>query len=641
VFKNLRTSTKLVILCGMFVISVAVTTYSLVAEKQIAIEFARKELVGSRYLATVRDIYATVLAGRPIDASAAPPSRQTDDILKKLAAAQSDAGKSLQTGEFARSLAEALRLLWSSDLDSGASYALALDVLATARQLATRVADDSNLALDPDLDSYYVQDLVAKKLPAFLRQLGEVRILSREAAAAQTPSSEQKVRFQILEGLLRSIEDELKDNLAAAYRGNPDGSLKQAIDDAFATMMSNTNAYLSGLNDSFVDSDAAGRNATASNRLYGSVVESTIGAWAAAQSELNGLLQKRIDGLVKMMRWSLALTGALAALSIIIAVMTHRHIVRPLERLENVASTVRETKDYSLRVDYTSKNEIGQLTAAFNDMLSELAAARERERSEQSELARVARLTSMGALTASIAHEINQPLAAIVANSNAAQRWLSNAHPDVDEARTALNDIVRDGHRASQMIESVRAMFKKDSRKRDQVAVNDIIEDILTLVRGAIKKQQVSIRTELHQDLPHVAADRTQLQQVFMNLIMNAVEAMSSVTNRERLLSIKSDVHDPGTVMITVEDSGTGIDPNNTKRIFDAFFTTKSDGMGMGLSICRSIIEGHGGRLNASPGMPYGSVFRVILPSDNNEPAVPSEIPSDPDSHDKTESSHH
>jgi signal transduction histidine kinase len=614
VFKNLRTSTKLVILCGMFIISVGVTTYSLVAEKQIAIEFARKELVGSRYLAAVRGIYATVLAGRTIDASAAPPSRQTDDILKTLAATQSNEGKSLQTGAFAQSLAEALRLLWSSDLDSAAAYTLALDVLAKARQLISRIADDSNLELDPDLDSYYMQDLIAKKLPAFLNQLGEMAILSREAAAARILSSEQKVRFQILEGVLRAIADETKDNLAAAYRGNPDGSLKQAIDSAFTTMMSNTNAYL-GLNPSFVDSAAAGHNAAASDRLYGSVVESTMRAWAAAQSELDGLLQKRIDGLVKMMRLSLALTGALAALSIVIAVMTHRHIVRPLERIENVASTVRETKDYSLRIDYTSKNEIGQLTAAFNDMLSELAAAREREQSEQSELARVARLTSMGVLTASIAHEINQPLAAIVANSNAAQRWLANAHPNLDEARTALNDIVSDGHRASQIVGSVRAMFKKDSRKRNQLAVNDLLKDILTLVQGAIKKQQVSIRTELLQDLPHVVADRTQLQQVFMNLIMNAVEAMGPVTNRERLLSIKSDVHDPGTVMIMVEDSGTGIDPNNTERIFEAFFTTKSDGMGMGLAMCRSIIEAHGGRLWASPGASHGSVFHVVLPS--------------------------
>ena len=140
--------------------------------------------------------------------------------------------------------------------------------------------------------------------------------------------------------------------------------------------------------------------------------------------------------------------------------------MRPLQRLESVATTVRETKDYSLRIDYDSRDEIGRLAVAFNDMLAELAAAREREQSEQAELARVTRLTTMGAMTASIAHEINQPLAAIVTNSNAALRWLANAEPDLDEARAALKRIVSDGHRASQVIGSMRAMFKKDGQER-------------------------------------------------------------------------------------------------------------------------------------------------------------------------------
>src|SRR5262249_20395343 len=226
------------------------------------------------------------------------------------------------------------------------------------------------------------------------------------------------------------------------------------------------------------------------------------------------------------------------------------------ERLENVASTVRETKDYSLRMDYTSKSEIGRLAAAFNDMLSELAAARERERAEQAELARAARMTTMGTLTASIAHEINQPLAAIVANSNAAMRWLSNARPDLDEARTALKNIVSDGHRASQVIGSVRTMFRKDGREKDRLSVNSVIEDILALVHGEIRKQQVVVRTALPADLPQVEADRTQLQQVFMNLIVNAVEAMALVADRERILVIKTAVYEPGAVAITVEDSG-------------------------------------------------------------------------------------
>ena len=344
-------------------------------------------------------------------------------------------------------------------------------------------------------------------------------------------------------------------------------------------------------------------------------MESAVGAWATAQLELDRLLQKRIDGLLERMRSSLALTAALVALSILVAVMTHWHVVRPLRRLENVASSVRDTKDYSLRIDYSSKDEIGSLASAFNTMLAELAAAHERERSEQSELARVARLTTMGAMTASIAHEINQPLAAIVANSNAAQRFLSITPPDLDEVRAALKDIATDGQRASHVIGSVRAIFKKESRGKGLLAINDVIEDILTLVRGEIRKHGILLRKDLLRNLPHVDADRTQLQQVIMNLIMNAVEAMAPLMDRERLLVVRSDVFDAGNVVITIEDFGPGFNPGDKDRIFDAFYTTKSEGMGMGLFICRSIVEAHGGRLWASPGAHCGSVFHVVLPS--------------------------
>ena len=205
---------------------------------------------------------------------------------------------------------------------------------------------------------------------------------------------------------------------------------------------------------------------------------------------------------------------------------------------------MRKSKDYSLRVDYSSRDEIGRLVAAFNNMLADLEAAHERERSEQSELARATRLTTMGAMTASIAHEINQPLAAIVNNSNAAQRWLSNTPPNLDEVRAALKNIVKDSHRASQVIGSVRAIFRKDRRGNDRLAVNDVIEDILTLVRGEIRKHRILLKVKLPSDLPHVIADRTQLQQVIMNLTMNAIEAMATIMDRERLLIIQSYAHD-------------------------------------------------------------------------------------------------
>ena len=494
-------------------------------------------------------------------------------------------------------------------------HTFALSVLAKAQQLAVRIADDLNLTLDPDLDSYYVQNLLARKLPEFFRTLGELQSLVREATAINASSIEQTERFQFLAGQLRSISVEVGENVAAAHRGNLDGSLKKSIDTAFATMSSRTNSYLQDLNASLDTGDVASLGALATNGSYGRAVASAVEAFATARLELDRLLQKRIDGLLEKMRWSFALTGALAALSGLVAAMTYWHVVRPLRLFENVASSVRKSKDYSLRVDYSSRDEIGRLVAAFNNMLADLEAAHERERSEQSELARATRLTTMGAMTASIAHEINQPLAAIVNNSNAAQRWLSNTPPNLDEVRAALKNIVKDSHRASQVIGSVRAIFRKDRRGNDRLAVNDVIEDILTLVRGEIRKYRILLKVKLPSDLPHVIADRTQLQQVIMNLTMNAIEAMATIMDRERLLIIQSYAHDVGNLEITIEDFGSGINPSEKDRIFEAFFTTKSEGMGMGLFICRSIVEARGGRLWASPGAHHGSVFHIVLPS--------------------------
>jgi len=158
-------------------------------------------------------------------------------------------------------------------------------------------------------------------------------------------------------------------------------------------------------------------------------------------------------------------------------------------------------------------------------------------------------------------------------------------------------------------------MFKKDGSERDWIDVNELLVNVLTIVKDGIQKKGISVRTDLRQNIPHVLAGRTQLQQVFVNLTMNAVEAMDAVTNREKLLLIKSAINEPAKVLITISDAGTGIDPQNLDRIFDAFFTTKSKGMGMGLAICRSIIEGYGGRLWATPGEPCGSVFHVVLPT--------------------------
>jgi len=236
-------------------------------------------------------------------------------------------------------------------------------------------------------------------------------------------------------------------------------------------------------------------------------------------------------------------------------------------------------------------------------------------RAIQSKLAHIARRTTMHEVTATIAHEVNQPLAAIVANGNAALRWLRRTPPDVAEAAANVNQIISDGHRASEVVASIRGMFKKDEHAKVLLDVNGVIQEVLELLHGELSSKRVTVRTKLSGDLPQISADQGQLQQVVLNLVTNAVEAMSAMSDGSRVLDISSKCGDPDEVIITFEDSGPGIDPKDRNRIFDAFFTTKSQGMGMGLSICRSIVEAHGGRLWASTRRPHGSIFYLTLPS--------------------------
>lgn len=234
----------------------------------------------------------------------------------------------------------------------------------------------------------------------------------------------------------------------------------------------------------------------------------------------------------------------------------------------------------------------------------------------QTEVARVTQRMAMDEMAASIVHEISQPLTAIASNANAGLRWLARTAPNLDEVRDALNRVVDDSHRARELIGGIRSMFKKDNQTKAPHDVNKLIRQVLTLVGSEVEAQHIAVRTELSDGLPEVPANLVQLRQVMVNLIANAVDAMSTVTNRPRLLRVKTEFHEQNDLLVTVEDSGVGIDQQNIDRIFDPFFTTKSNGMGMGLSICRSIIENHGGRLSVSPSQPYGSIFRVVLPTD-------------------------
>jgi PAS domain S-box-containing protein len=252
----------------------------------------------------------------------------------------------------------------------------------------------------------------------------------------------------------------------------------------------------------------------------------------------------------------------------------------------------------------------------------------------QAELAHVTRVTALGELTASIAHEINQPLAAVVTNANAGLRWLSGDSPNLAEAREAIGRIIRDGKRASDVISRMRALFKNASTAKERFDINKVIEEVVIFAQSEVQRNRISLKTQLANDLPLIMGDRIQLQQVLLNLLINAIEAISAAGEGPRELWVSSQkvTEIPGEsgksrfavkaldhaewthVLIAVRDSGPGLDPNSLGRLFDPFYTTKPQGLGMGLAISRSIVEAHEGRLWATANTPRGAVFQFALP---------------------------
>jgi signal transduction histidine kinase len=234
-------------------------------------------------------------------------------------------------------------------------------------------------------------------------------------------------------------------------------------------------------------------------------------------------------------------------------------------------------------------------------------------RNSLEQLGRMDRIATAGELLASLAHEINQPLAGMVLKASAALRWLAREKPEVEKAREAIRDVVSAGHRAGDIVNNIRGMFSKDTNNKGAVDINNLIRSVLGFLTINLRKQAVETRSELRSDLPSVLGNEVQLQQVFLNLMMNAIEAMSAAP--KRLLSVTSELSENGQVVIAIEDTGSGIDPANLDRIFKPLFTTKTRGMGMGLSICRSIVENHDGKISLSSSGPgTGTAFRIELP---------------------------
>jgi C4-dicarboxylate-specific signal transduction histidine kinase len=306
--------------------------------------------------------------------------------------------------------------------------------------------------------------------------------------------------------------------------------------------------------------------------------------------------------------------------------VTHTHqfaVARRKKKWELMESSeLKQAKAEILKLNNNLEHRVLERTkqlAAVNEELrremGERQRAEEALRTAHAELAHVSRVTAMGELAASIAHEVTQPLTGIVTNGNACLHWLAADPPNIEKARTTVKRIIRDGDRAGEVIRDIRALVKKAPPRQEPVDLNDLISRTLALANNEIGRNQIQVQTELAADLPSVTGDRVQLQQVLLNLIVNAIEAMSSIGGA-RMLTIKSEnLQDRKSVAIAVRDSGVGFDSQGAKRLFDAFFTTKPQGMGIGLSICHNIIESHGGQLRGANNMDHGATFEFTLPA--------------------------
>jgi two-component system, LuxR family, sensor kinase FixL len=252
--------------------------------------------------------------------------------------------------------------------------------------------------------------------------------------------------------------------------------------------------------------------------------------------------------------------------------------------------------------------------------------ASEALRQAQADLARLNRIMLLGEMTSSIAHEVNQPIAAVITNANAGLRWLGARPPDLEEARHALARIVRDGNRASEVIDRVRALTRKVPPRRDRLDLGEVIREVTPLTQAELQRNEVRWQTRIADGLPLVPGDRVQQQQVIINLVVNAVEAMNEVGDRPRELTIVAGRGDSNELFVEVQDTGPGLDQANLDRLFHSFYTTKPEGTGMGLAISRSIVEAHGGRLSAAPNEPHGAVFRFTLPVEGA--SSPHSVPS-------------
>jgi signal transduction histidine kinase len=323
--------------------------------------------------------------------------------------------------------------------------------------------------------------------------------------------------------------------------------------------------------------------------------------------------------------YTITILGGAASLmtAVLMGVLLTRAITMPITRMTGAMAALAKG-DTSIEVPGVGRgDEIGAMAAAVQVFKESII---ERQRT-QAELAHFNRVATVGQLTASIAHEVNQPISAAVINAEAALRWLSAHPPDLDEVRQALTQIAADGKRAGDIVSRIRVLIKKAPPPKSRFDLNEAVLDVIALVRTEVLRHGVSLQTQLAGDLPLIEGDRIQLQQVILNLILNAVEAMSSLDEGARELQISTEADAAGGVLVSMRDSGLGLEATSVDHVFEAFYTTKPQGIGMGLAICQSIITAHGGRIWATSNEPRGAIFQFTLPPKQDGTASDGQMP--------------
>jgi len=584
---------RLLALSLVFCIPIALLTGLFIAQSWKDISFANREIDGASYEKAIWPVLRASALGAGVGADQA-------DLRAVRGRFDAEFGTAAATDALARAASAAQRL-------------------EAGRALMDTVADRSNLTLDPDLDSFYVMDAVTVRLPTLLVSTNTLS----EAAALPASVSDRPVRIAEALQTLRGAADAATSDFDAAMRANATGKARAALA-GHAAALQRFADVLADQRDALI-AGAPGATADADVRALQAEVGDT---WRVARDELQRLLEARVGRLTQTLILNLAVVlyflGFAAALAFIIAGGLSRRVADLIIAMDRLI-------DGDIRVavpHLADRNETGHIARtveAFKQSLIEGERLREEAQAQtasaetarataEAERARVVRFLSVGEMASSIAHEINQPIAAIVAGGAAARRWLERETPNVARARQAIDRIVRDAGRAGAVIARIRQVLGKNAPIFLRIDVNQAVQEALEFTERERSLARIATRLDLAPGLPPVRGDRVQLQQVIINLTLNGVDAMKSTQGAPRTLSVATALTPEGEVLVSVADSGEGLEPGAAERLFDPFYTTKQTGMGLGLSISRSIIADHGGKIWAETGADGGAVFRFTLP---------------------------